>query len=61
VPSNRHVAARFGLDRPFLHASRLTLDDLSGARLAVDAALPGDLSAVVDSARTQRPSPTARK
>jgi 23S rRNA (uracil1939-C5)-methyltransferase len=61
APSNRHVLARFGLDRPFLHASRLSLPSVSGEPLVIDAPLPGDLASVREAARAQRTSPAARK
>ncbi len=46
--TNRHCFERHGLDRTFLHARSLTLiHPGTGRRLTVDAALPGDLAAVL--------------
>ena len=48
APTNRYFAEKCGLDRTFLHCSRLelTVPD-SGAPLVVEAPLPGDLVAVL--------------
>lgn len=47
-PTNRHFAERYGLDRPFLHAARLELDDPTrDGRIVVEAPLAGDLAAVL--------------
>ncbi|MEB2311846.1 MAG: RsmD family RNA methyltransferase [Sorangiineae bacterium] len=44
-PTNRHVAERHGLDRLFLHASRVELDPGGhGNEIVVSCALPGDLA-----------------
>jgi 23S rRNA pseudouridine1911/1915/1917 synthase len=45
-------AERYGLERQFLHAHRLTFDHpLSGKRLSFESALPADLAAALDAAR----------
>jgi 23S rRNA (uracil1939-C5)-methyltransferase len=47
--TNRYFEEKNGLDRTFLHCVRLELDDPdSGARHVVEAALPGDLRAVLE-------------
>jgi 23S rRNA pseudouridine1911/1915/1917 synthase len=47
-------AERYGLRRQFLHAHRLAFDHpLSGERLAFESALPGDLAAALEAARTR--------
>jgi 23S rRNA (uracil1939-C5)-methyltransferase len=43
APSNRHQLERHGLDRPFLHRTRVTIGGL-----AIHAALPGELQMVLD-------------
>lgn len=46
--TNRHFLERYTLDRPFLHAKRLTFSHpRTGQRLAVEAPLPGDLRTVL--------------
>ncbi len=50
-PTNRFFREKHGLDRTFLHAARIELRHPStGRRLVVEASLPGDLTAVIDSA-----------
>ena len=45
-------AARYGLERQFLHAHRLAFEHpLSGERLAFESELPADLGAALDAAR----------
>ncbi|HEX3345263.1 MAG TPA: pseudouridine synthase, partial [Polyangiaceae bacterium] len=47
--TNRYFEEKNGLDRAFLHCVRLELDHPdTGARLIVEAALPGDLRAVLE-------------
>jgi 23S rRNA (uracil1939-C5)-methyltransferase len=46
APSNRHFEERHGLDRPFLHCTRLALGGL-----VAEAPLPGDLASVLASLR----------
>ena len=47
-PSNRHAAARWALDRTFLHCGRIEVTDpRSGTRLRMESALPGALSIVL--------------
>jgi 23S rRNA (uracil1939-C5)-methyltransferase len=47
VASNRHFEMRYGLDRTFLHLTRIELvHPHSGAPLVLDSALPGDLAGV---------------
>jgi 23S rRNA (uracil1939-C5)-methyltransferase len=54
VPSNRFFEEKHGLDRAFLHCVRLELDHpRTGARLVIEAPLPGDLRAVLE--RTSGP------
>ncbi len=54
VPTNRFFEEKNGLDRAFLHCVRIELDHpISGARLIVEAPLPGDLRAVLE--RTSGP------
>lgn len=48
APSNRHLAERHGLDRPFLHRAALTLSGSSPPR-RIEAALAPDLAAVLES------------
>jgi 23S rRNA (uracil1939-C5)-methyltransferase len=48
--ANRHFEHRHGLDRPFLHCSRLQLE-LDSGPVDIQASLPGDLEAVLDSLR----------
>jgi 23S rRNA (uracil1939-C5)-methyltransferase len=54
VPTNRFFEEKNGLDRAFLHCVRIELDHpVTGARLMVEAPLPGDLRAVLE--RTSGP------
>ena len=54
APSNRFFEEKNGLDRAFLHCVRIEFDHpKSGARLIVEAPLPGDLRAVLE--RTSGP------
>jgi 23S rRNA (uracil1939-C5)-methyltransferase len=54
APTNRFFEEKNGLDRAFLHCVRLELDHpKTGARLLVEAPLPGDLRAVLE--RTSGP------
>jgi len=47
--TNRYFEEKNGLDRAFIHCVRLELDDPdTGGRLIVEAALPGDLRAVLE-------------
>jgi 23S rRNA (uracil1939-C5)-methyltransferase len=48
APTNRHFEERFGLDRAFLHCARLEIARESGAPVAVEAPLPGDLASVIE-------------
>jgi 23S rRNA (uracil1939-C5)-methyltransferase len=49
APTNRHCEERHGLDRTFIHCSRVQLTDPdSGARHAVDAPLAADLRMVLE-------------
>jgi 23S rRNA (uracil1939-C5)-methyltransferase len=49
APTNRHFEERYGLDRPFLHAARVELDDpVTESRLSIEAPLAPDLEAVLD-------------
>ncbi len=49
APTNRYFAEKCGLDRAFLHCARLEIvHPDSGAPLALEAPLPGDLVAVLD-------------
>jgi 23S rRNA pseudouridine1911/1915/1917 synthase len=49
-------ARRYGLERQFLHAHRLAFNHpLSGERLSFESALPADLAAALDAARTAQP------
>ena len=51
---NRKLAAALGLDRPFLHAARLSFEHPStGARIELDDPLPPDLAAALEAARTR--------
>ncbi len=53
-PTNRFFEEKNGLDRAFLHCVRIELDHpVTGARLIVEAPLPGDLRAVLE--RTSGP------
>jgi 23S rRNA (uracil1939-C5)-methyltransferase len=48
APTNRHFAEKYGLDRTFLHCSRIELDHPeTGVRVVVEARMPGDLRAVL--------------
>jgi 23S rRNA pseudouridine1911/1915/1917 synthase len=50
-------AARLGLARPFLHASRLAFSHpITGARIDLEEPLPGDLSEALDRARRDQRS-----
>ncbi len=63
APTNRFFLEKHGLDRAFLHAARLELrHPINGQRLVLEAPLPGDLLAVIQSvARTSRvPARAAR-
>jgi tRNA/tmRNA/rRNA uracil-C5-methylase (TrmA/RlmC/RlmD family)/23S rRNA-/tRNA-specific pseudouridylate synthase len=54
VPTNRFFEEKNGLDRAFLHCVRIEIDHpVTGARLIVEAPLPGDLRAVLE--RTSGP------
>jgi 23S rRNA (uracil1939-C5)-methyltransferase len=54
VPTNRFFEEKNGLDRAFLHCVRIEIDHpKTGARLIVEAPLPGDLRAVLE--RTSGP------
>jgi 23S rRNA (uracil1939-C5)-methyltransferase len=56
-PSNRHFEHKHGLDRPFLHLGNIQLRHPgSGMALILEAALPGDLQAVLASLKAQVPS-----
>jgi 23S rRNA (uracil1939-C5)-methyltransferase len=60
APSNRYLFERRALDRPFLHCGRIALvHPRTGARLALDSDLPGDLASVLDSLAHAR-GPVAR-
>jgi len=49
APSNRHLFERAGLDRAFLHATRLCfMHPLSGARVVIEAPLAPDLAVVLE-------------
>ena len=51
------VAGRYGLDRQFLHAERLTFDHpVTGRRLDVRSPLPEDLQAALERARLEGPA-----
>jgi 23S rRNA (uracil1939-C5)-methyltransferase len=50
APANRHFEHRHGLDRPFLHCTRVRLE-LAAGPCEVVAELPGDLDAVLASLR----------
>ena len=51
---NRKLAAALGLDRPFLHAARLSFEHPStGARFDLEDPLPPDLVAALEAARTR--------
>jgi 23S rRNA pseudouridine1911/1915/1917 synthase len=51
---NRKLAAALGLDRPFLHAARLSFEHPStGARIEMEDPLPPDLEAALQAARTR--------
>jgi len=53
-PTNRFFEEKNGLDRPFLHCVRVELEHpITGARLVIEAPLPGDLRAVLE--RTSGP------
>jgi 23S rRNA (uracil1939-C5)-methyltransferase len=47
VPSNRHFAERYALDRPFLGVARIAITTPDGARLEVEVPRPGDLATVL--------------
>ena len=52
--SNRKLAAALGLERPFLHAARLSFEHPStGARIELEDPLPPDLQAALEAARTR--------
>ncbi|HLW17166.1 MAG TPA: RluA family pseudouridine synthase [Actinomycetota bacterium] len=52
---NRKLAAALGLDRPFLHAARLSFEHPStGARIELEDPLPADLQAALQAARMRR-------
>jgi 23S rRNA (uracil1939-C5)-methyltransferase len=54
VPTNRFFEEKNGLDRAFIHCVRIEIDHpRTGARLVVEAPLPGDLRAVLE--RTSGP------
>jgi 23S rRNA (uracil1939-C5)-methyltransferase len=54
VPTNRFFEEKNGLDRAFLHCVRIEIDHpVTGARLILEAPLPGDLRAVLE--RTSGP------
>jgi 23S rRNA-/tRNA-specific pseudouridylate synthase len=58
APTNRHLFERHGLDRPFLHCARLELTHpRTGAPVAVEAPLAGDLAAVLASLERANGSP----
>ena len=51
---NRKLAAALGLDRPFLHAARLSFEHPStGASIELEDPLPPDLVAALEAARTR--------
>ena len=51
---DRKLAAALGLERPFLHAARLSFEHPStGARIELDDPLPADLHAALEAARTK--------
>ena len=53
--SNRHLAERYWLDRPFLHCSTATLTHpRTGELLHIEAPLPPDLACVLDRLRASR-------
>ena len=50
APTNKHFFEKHGLDRAFLHCSRIALvHPLTGASLECESALPGDLRSVLAS------------
>jgi 23S rRNA (uracil1939-C5)-methyltransferase len=52
APSNRHLAEKHGLDRPFLHCARVVvLDPTTQQRLEIESPLAGDLQLVLDHLR----------
>lgn len=48
TPTNRFFEEKHGLDRTFLHCVRVEVTSPEGARLTIDAPLPGDLRAVLE-------------
>jgi len=51
---NRKLASALGLDRPFLHAARLSFEHPStGARIELEALLPPDLATALEAARAR--------
>lgn len=54
-PRSRQVASDLGLHRQFLHASRLTLDLLSGERRTFESPLPEDLRVVLERLEESNP------
>jgi 23S rRNA pseudouridine1911/1915/1917 synthase len=55
------AADRYGLERQFLHATRLQFEQpFTGAALAIESALPADLERALALARLGAGSPTAR-
>ena len=52
--TNKKLAATLGLERPFLHAARLSFEHPStGARIDLEDPLPPDLEAAIQAARTR--------
>lgn len=47
VPSNRHFAERYALDRPFLAVARITITTPEGARWEIEVPRSGDLATVL--------------
>jgi 23S rRNA (uracil1939-C5)-methyltransferase len=47
APSNQHFEQKHGLDRPFLHLARVQLAHPGGQALVIEAALPGELEALL--------------
>lgn len=58
--TNRHFVERHGLDRPFLHCQRTTLE-LRGNRVVVESPLPFELGAVLTSLAATRPKPASEQ
>ncbi len=48
TPTNRFFEEKHGLDRTFLHCVRVEVTSPQGARLTIDAPMPGDLRAVLE-------------